>query len=125
MTKRNLILIGILGASYLLMVAYLTYLYPDQVDFMFQITFGFILVGTAFIGLKLSKGSSKKKGIFRAFKVLFASYAVAFASWMFFSVLLLPIIGYEGFMFLKSPLFIYILLGLTILVSPLIAKKLS
>lgn len=73
----------------------------------------------------LSKGTSKKKGVFRAFKVLFASYALAFATWMMGSVLLLPLFGYQGFELLGTPIFMYLLLGLTLLVSPFIARKLA
>ena len=125
MNKRNLIFIGALAISYLMMVAYLSYHYPEQVNILMQATFGIILVGAAVIGILISKGSSKKKGIFRVFKVLFASYALAFAMWMLGSVLLLPLLGYKGFESVGTPIFTYLLLGLMILVSPFVARKLS
>ena len=125
MTKRNLILVGVLAFSYLLMTAYLSYRYPEQSDLLFQIAFGVVLIGAAIIGLKVSKGSSAKKGIFRALKILFASYALAFAAWMLGSALLLPLFGYAGFELLKKPIFMYILLGLTLAVSPVVAKRLA
>lgn len=90
-----------------------------------QATFGIVLIGAAVLGVLLSKGSSKKKGMFRAFKVLFASYALAFAAWMLGSVLLLPLLGYKGFELVGTPIFVYLLLGLTLLVSPFVARKLA
>lgn len=125
MDKRNLIFIGALAISYLLMVAFLSYQYPEQVNILMQATFGIVLIGAAVLGVLLSKGSSKKKGMFRAFKVLFASYALAFAAWMLGSVLLLPLLGYKGFELVGTPIFVYLLLGLTLLVSPFVARKLA
>lgn len=90
-----------------------------------QATFSIVLVGAAVIGALLSKGSSRKNGVFRAFKVLFASYALAFATWMLGSVLLLPLFGYKGFELVGTPMFIYLLLGLSLLVSPFVARKLA
>lgn len=125
MNKRNLIFVGALTISYLLMVAFLSYQYPEQVNVLMQATFGVILVGVAVIGVLFSKGSSRKKGVFRALKVLFASYALAFATWMLGSVLLLPLFGYKGFELVGTPMFIYLLLGLSLLVSPFVARKLA
>ncbi len=125
MNKRNLIFIGALAISYLLMIAFLSYQYPEQVNVLMQVTFGIVLVGVAVIGVLASKGSRKKKGIIRAFKVLFASYALAFASWMLGSVLLLPIVGHKGFQLLDKPIFIYLLLGLALVISPFISKRLA
>jgi len=125
MNTRNLIFIGALTISYLLMVAFLSYQYPDQVNVLMQATFGIVLIGAAVIGMLLSKGSSKKKGIFRALKVLFGSYALAFAAWMLGSVLFLPFLGYKGFELVGTPMFMYLLLGLTVLVSPFVARKLA
>ena len=125
MNKRNLIFIGALAISYLLMVAFLSYQYPEQVNVLLQSTFGIALVGAAVIGVLLSKGTSKKKGIYRAFKVLFASYALAFAAWMLGSVLLLPLLGHKGFELVGTPMFLYLLLGLTLLLSPFVARKLA
>lgn len=107
------------------MVAFLSYQYPEQVNILMQATFGIVLIGAAVLGVLLSKGSSKKKGMFRAFKVLFASYALAFAAWMLGSVLLLPLLGYKGFELVGTPIFVYLLLGLTLLVSPFVARKLA
>ena len=125
MNKRNLILIGALAISYLLMVAFLSYQYPEQVTVLMQATFGIVLIGAAVIGIFLGKGASKRKGIFRAFKVLLASYAIAFAVWMLGSVLLLPLLGYKGFELVGKPMFIYLLLGLTLVLSPFVARKLA
>ena len=107
------------------MIAFLSYQYPEQVNVLMQATFGIVLVGVAVIGVLASKGSTKKKGIIRAFKVLFASYALAFASWMLGSVLLLPIVGHKGFQLLDKPIFIYLLLGLALVISPFISKRLA
>lgn len=125
MNKRKLILIGALGISYLLMVAFLSYQYPDQVSVLQQATFGVVLVGVAILGLLHSKGQSKKKGVFRAFKVLFASYALALGIWILGSVLLLPLLGYKSFDLVGTSMFMYLLLGLSLLVSPFVARKLS
>ena len=62
MNKRNLIFIGALAISYLFMVAFLSYQYPEQVNILMQATFGIVMVGVAVIGVLLSKGPSKKKG---------------------------------------------------------------
>ena len=125
MNKRNLIFIGALAISYLFMVAFLSYQYPEQVNILMQATFGIVMVGVAVIGVLLSKGPSKKKGVFRAFKILFASYALAFATWMLASVLLLPIFGFEGFMLVEKFWFGYLLLGMTLLAAPFVAKRLA
>ena len=125
MTSRNMILVGALAFSYILMVVYLSDQYPDHGHMFHPITFGIALVGIAIVGLKLGRRGRKHPGIFRVLKVLLASGAVAFAVWMLGSVLLLPVVGYEGFLFVGRPLFFYVLGGVALLVSPLVAKRLA
>ena len=125
MTKRNILLIGVLAFSYLAMVAYLTYRYPEQGSVLSQLTFGIVLVGAAVIGLLLKRGKKRGRGVLRALKVLAASYAIAFAVWMLCSVILHPLIGYEGFLLVGQPILFYVLAGVALLVSPLIAKRLA
>ena len=61
MTKRNLIFIGALTISYLLMVAFLSYQYPEQVNNLIPVTFGIVLVGVAAIGCYSAKVQARKK----------------------------------------------------------------
>jgi len=125
MTKRNLVLIGSLALAYIIMAAYLTYRYPEQGNILGQIAFGALLVGSATIGARLSDRGARSKGIIRALKILFASWAFSFAAWMGISVLLLPFIGFEGFELIQNQWFIFVLLGGALVASPLVASKLT
>ncbi len=125
MNKRNLIFIAALAVSYLLMISFLNFKYPEQVNVLLYSTFGIVLMGIAIIGVLLSKGSNKKNGNFRVFKIILACFTLAFAIWMLGSVLLLPFIGHKGFELIGTPIFKYLLLGMSLLLSPFVAKKLA
>lgn len=125
MPRRTLMLIGVLLIAYLGMVSYLTYQYPEQTGVLMPLTFGFMLIGAAVIGAKLERSSRKRKGVFRALKVFFASYMTAFGAWLLGSVLVLPIFGSVGFHMTDSPAFMYLLFGATVLVAPLMARWLA
>ena len=125
LSSRNKIFIIALGVSYLLMVAYLSYRYPEQSNLFVQLTFGLILVGAAIAGLLLGNRIGRVKGILRVIKILIASYAISFASWLLLSTLMLPIVGYKGFMLVESHIFGYILLCVTLALLPIVSRKMS
>jgi predicted MFS family arabinose efflux permease len=124
-SKRNIIFISALIFSYIGMVLYLSYRYPEQSDPIIHVLFGIAFIGAAVIGVFISRKFEKTKGTLRIIKVLFASYAVAFATWMLGSVLLLPLVGYAGFELLAEPIFGILLLGGALLLTPIVAWKLK
>ncbi len=125
MTKRNFILTSVLGISYLVVMGLIFYQFHGQVNLFTLIVFGIVLFGVAILCIRINHGGSSNKGISRILKVLFASYAIAFALWMLGSVLMLPVIGYSGFLYLENSFFSLILLCGALLVSPLVARKLA
>lgn len=125
MSQSSKILIAFLVVSYLAMVAFLSYRYPDQENLMLQGAFGLVLIGVAIIGIKISMKNGKSRGVGRAFKVLFASLALVFAVWMGGSVLTLPVVGYRGFELLGRGWFGVFWLAGAVLVAPFVSKRLS
>lgn len=125
MTKRRSILIIMLGIIYLLLMALIIYQFYGKVNLFTIITFGIVLACGAIFYIRVSSGGKWAVGIFKVLKVLIASLAIAFSTWMLASVLVLPVIGYAGFLFLENKYFsLTILLG-ALLLSPLVAKKLA
>ena len=107
------------------MITFLAFKYPEQIDVLLYSAFGIVLIGIAIIGVLLSKDSNSKKGNFRFIKILFACFTLAFAIWMLGSVLLLPFIGHKGFELIGTSTFKYLWLGMSLLLSPFVARKLT
>ena len=125
MAKRSIILLTALVLSYIGMVWYISHNYPEQSNLVHYIAFGVALICAGVAGIFFSHLDIKVKGIIRIIKILFASYAVVFATWMLVSVILLPVLGYTGFELISNPMFGVFLLFGTLLLSPIVAKKLK
>jgi len=125
MTKRNWVLVGLLALSWLVMVADLAYRYPGESGVLAQATLGVLLIGGVLLWMLLCDGQGRVKGLLRALKVLVATGAVVFAGWFGISMLLLLVIGPEGFRLVAQPWFPGVLAGATLLVAPVVAKRLT
>jgi hypothetical protein len=69
------------------------------------IAFGLVLVSIAVISAKRQTGTESSNIAGKASKHITGAFALAFASWMLGSLLLLPAIGYTGFELLSTPWF--------------------
>ena len=125
MTERGIYVVCVFGLAYLVVAAYLSYQSPEHRHIWVQATLGIVVLGAVIVGRNLAGYERKRSGIYRALKVLVASYAVAFSMWMLISLLLLPVVGYAGILFVGSPLYLYVLIGVALVVLPFVAKRLA
>ena len=98
MAKRSLVLISALAIAFAGMVAFIFWQYDIPMrELGGYILFGVLLVAIAFVSILRPNliPSGAVRG--RWPRQVFGAFALAFASWMLGSVLLLPVIGFAGF----------------------------
>jgi hypothetical protein len=106
MAKRTYVLISALAISFAGMVAFISWQYNTPMrELGGYILFGVLLVAIAFVSIVRPNliPSGAVRG--RWPRQVFGAFALAFASWMLGSVLLLPVIGFAGFELVERPWF--------------------
>jgi branched-subunit amino acid permease len=121
MSRRQYILLGIMALGFVAMAWFVAW---DNGIPMTQMV-GYCLAGVLLVAvavISLMKERTGALGLSGWIKVVFGSYALAFAIWMLGSVVLLPLVGYAGFEVLNRPWFGVALLALAVLVFPIVRR---
>jgi hypothetical protein len=117
MAKRSYVLISALAIAFVGMLVFFSEQDNTPVREMGgYILFGVLLVGIAIVSIvrpNLIRSASVQGGWPRQ---AFGAFALAFASWMLASVVLLPVIGFAGFDLVERP---WLGIGLLILAAAL------
>ena len=123
MEIRTKILIAILALSFIGMAMFLVLQHGVPAEGIVPIlAFGIFLVAAAIFSLKIEKKVFKSKSIP---KIVFASFALAFALMLLVGILALPFVGFDALETIMGHNAGIIWLVLAILVSPITAKYLS
>ena len=121
MAPRHYILIGVLALGFIAMAWFVAS--DNGIPWTQMVGYGLsgvLLVMVAIISLRKEKAGAL--GISGWLKCVFGSYALAFATWMLGSVILLPVVGYAGFELLDRPWFGVALLLLAVLFFPFVRR---
>lgn len=122
MKKRTTALVTVLAISFFMMILFLFIQYgATKEQLILAILFGVILVTTAIFILKTEKKVFKGKSII---KIIFASFALAFALTLLVGILALPFVGFKALELLIGNNTGIILIVLAVVVSPITAKYL-
>ena len=122
METRTKILVSVLAISFLIMILFLFVQYGATKEQLIPaILFGVVLVTTAIFSLKIEKKVFQGKSII---KIIFASFALAFALILLIGILALPFVGFEALELLMGNNTGIILVVLAVVVSPITAKYL-
>jgi hypothetical protein len=106
MAKRTYVLILALAISFAGMVAFISWQYNTSMrELGGYILFGVLLVAIAFVSIVRPNLIPTGAVRGRWPRQVFGAFALAFASWMLGSVLLLPVIGFAGFELVERPWF--------------------
>lgn len=127
MPRRQLALLAILALGFVVFITFATASeYWSLGDVLALAGFGVLFVILAFV-LLATRGQEPvdgHRGMPRWFWVLFASFAVGFASCMLLGVLALPFVGFRGFELLFGSEYRWVLFVLAALAYPFVRKRL-